>query len=142
VINTPRKKISGSWTLDHNSSLQKEPKNEKKKIPSRTATLPHSTSSSSPFTSSLKQSGQPMASSKARRRQNSSSSEDDAYILLHPSGASAGTLGYTGDSGFEDVQPLQRLDQEVENNGRESFVPESKYVNIISSSIDYQYHGL
>ncbi len=65
-----------------------------------------------------------MASSKARRRQNSSSSEDDAYILLHPSGASAGTIGYTGDSGFEDVQPLQRLDQEVENDLSK---PESKY---------------
>ena len=63
-----------------------------------------------------------MASSKTRL--NSSSSEDDAYILLHPSGASVGTLGYTGDSGFEDVQPLQRLDQEVENNPG---VPESKY---------------
>ena len=66
-----------------------------------------------------------MASSKTRL--NSSSSEDDAYILLHPSGASAGMLGYTGDSGFEDVQPLQRLDQEVENDPGVLSEPESKY---------------
>ena len=79
-----------------------------------------------------------MVSSKTRL--NSSSSEDDAYILLHPSGASAGTLGYMGDSGFEDVQPLQRLDQEVKNDPGVSSEPESKhnccYVILLSVSLD------
>lgn len=122
TVITPRKKISGSWTLDHNSSLQKEPNNKKKQ-----STLPYSSSSSS----SLKQS-QPLS----KARQNSSSSEDDAYILLHPSGTSASAL-YTGDSGFEDVRPLQRLDQEMENDGGESSEPDSKFAIVVvpSSSI-------
>ena len=102
----PRKKTSGSLTLDHNSFLQKEQSKKKQS----TATLPHSFYPSS--TSSLKQS----QLRKVQQNSSSSASEDDAYILLHPSGASASML-YTGDSGFEDVRPLQRLDQEVIDNG-------------------------
>ena len=102
---TPRKKVSGCRTLDHNSSLQKE-LNKKQS----TATLPHSISSSS-----LKQ----FSLSQLSNASQSSCNEDDAYILLHPSGTSASTLN-TGDSGFEDVRPLQRLDQEPENEGDSS----------------------
>lgn len=120
LVITPRKKISGSLTLDHNSSLQRE--QSKKNL--STTTLPHPSSSSS-FTSSLKQ-PQPR-----KARQNSSSSEDDAYILLHPRGASGSTI-YTGDSGFEDVRPLQRLDQEVVDDGGSS-EPQSKSLNILSN---------
>ena len=42
--------------------------------------------------------------------------EDDAYITLEPGGTSTSTLN-TGDSGFEDVRPLQRLDQETSDDG-------------------------
>ena len=73
----------------------------------------------------------PNEEASSKTRLNSSSSEDDAYILLHPSGTIAGTLGYTGDSGFEDVQPLQRLDQEAENDPGESSEPESKYILLL-----------
>ena len=38
--------------------------------------------------------------------------EDDAYSTMHPNGTSTSTTSNTGDSGFEDVRPLQRLDQE------------------------------
>ena len=99
AVITPRKKPTGSHTLDHNSSLQKE-FNKKRS----TATLPHSSSSKQSSISQLISASQ------------SSCNEDDAYILLHPSGTSSSTLNM-GDSGFEDVRPLQRLDQEPENDG-------------------------
>lgn len=102
-------------------------------MPSKTATLPHSiTCSPSSSTSSLKLSAQPQS----KARLNSSSSEDDAYILLHPSSCSGTSITgasalYTGDSGFEDVRPLQRLDQEVDIDGGESSEPASKYCGTV-----------
>lgn len=86
----PRKHTPGTHTLEHNRLATKDQQGTK--------TLPHSfTSHKQPSLSQLSGASQ--------------SSEDDAYTTLHPSGTSTSTLN-TGDSGFEDVRPLQRLDQE------------------------------
>ena len=86
----PRKHTSRSNTLSQGSSPATKDLH-------KTKTLPHSSSSSKQFGQSQPSGG--------------SQGEDDAYTTLHPSGTSASTLN-TGDSGFEDVRPLQRLDQE------------------------------
>ena len=47
----------------------------------------------------------------------SNGNEDDAYSIMHRRGTSASTVSNAGDSGFEDVRPLQRLDQEPDIKG-------------------------
>lgn len=102
---TPRKKVSVSRTLGHNASLHKEVKDERRTH--SIATMPHP------------------SSAHAQLYCASQDGDDSAYSILHPSGVSTGTLN-TGDSGFEDVQPLQRLDQEPVSD-RDKAGPVGKY---------------
>ena len=98
AVAKPRKTLSGSHTLQHNSSFGKVLGTKDVQKAKTTSTMPCSSSLTQQNLSQLKGTSQ-------------RSGEDDAYTTLHPSGTSTSTLN-TGDSGFEDVRPLQRLDQE------------------------------
>ena len=92
----PRKPVSS--TLKHNSSLQKELANIDERKMKAVSTMPHTLSSRQTIFTQLNRA--------------SNGNEDEAYSIMHPSRTSSRTLSNAGDSGFEDVRPLQRLDQE------------------------------
>ena len=103
----------GNYSLEHDTSLHKEALKDKHTVKT-TNTLPQ--------LSSLQQSSFTKARTQLKSSLQSNTNEDEAYTTLHPSGTSNSMLN-TGDSGFEDVRPLQRLDQESPDHKEGSSPP-------------------